>query len=88
MRTKRAIARELMELLKAAYVAIDATQPTGDDWDAVSQAIGRYDGLRQAYEVLTGRSHQDVAGEVVSWYIHTPMYEEAKKHYDTNRPAS
>jgi hypothetical protein len=81
VRTKRAIARELMELVKAAYVAIDATEPTGDDWDAVAQVIGRYDGLRQAYELLTGRSPQDVAAEVVSWYIETPEYQAAKANY-------
>ena len=80
MRTKRAVARELMGLLKAAYVELDR-QPYEADPDGCAQAIGRYDGLKQAYELLTGRSPQDVAGEVVSWYIKTPEYQAAKQHY-------
>ncbi len=79
-RTKASIAREVMELLKTAYVDIDRAPY---DEDRVAQAMGRYDGLKIAYELLTGRSPQDVANEVVGWYIHTPMYQEAKKHYDT-----
>jgi len=81
-RTKRAIAAKVMELMKTAYADIDRV-PYEDDPDKSAQAIGRYDGLKIAYELLTGRSPQDVANEVVGWYIHTPMYQEAKKHYDT-----
>jgi hypothetical protein len=72
-----------MEMLKGAYAEAAATQPHGDDWDAVSQAYGRYDGLKIAYELLTGRSPQDISNEVTTWYIHTPAWAEEKKHYDT-----
>jgi hypothetical protein len=88
MRTKRGVARELLPLVKAAYAAIDATEPVGDDWDGVAQVIGRYDGLKQAYELLTGRSPQDVAAEVVSWYIETPEYQAAKANYPNTGAAS
>lgn len=75
--TKRAVARELMSLLKAAFVEL--TRELGDDPDDCAQAIGRYDGLKQAYELLTGISPEDVASEVVSWYIGTPEYQAEKE---------
>lgn len=81
MRTKRGIARELMGLLRSAYVELDR-QPYEADPDGNAQAIGRYDGLKQAYELLTGRSPEDIGNEVVDWYITTPAYQAAKAHYD------
>ena len=30
---------------------------------------------------LTGRRVDDVAHEVVGWYIHTPEFQAAKQHY-------
>jgi hypothetical protein len=81
MITKRKAARQLMAELKDAYAAIDIAQPHGDDWDEVSQATGRYDGLKRAYVILTGRSAADVASEVVGWYITTDEYQAAKKDY-------
>jgi hypothetical protein len=85
MRTKRAVARSLMQELKAAYVDLDST-PYEDDPDRSAQAIGRYDGLKRAYILLTGRSALDVSNEVVTWYVGTPEYQAAKEHYE--RPAS
>jgi hypothetical protein len=77
MRTKRAVARQLMAELKAAYADLDR-RPYEDDMDGSAQAIGRYDGLKQAYGLLTGRSPQDISNEVVTWYIHTPEYQAVK----------
>jgi hypothetical protein len=77
-RTKRAVARQLLGLVKNAYADIDRAQPHGDDWSKVSEAIGRYDGLKQAYMLLTGREDWDVSYEVTNWYIHTPQYQELK----------
>ena len=68
-------ARELMLLVKAAYQALNEV-PVNDE---ASQAIGRYDGLKQAYELLTGRSPQDVSNEVVHWYIHTDEYQASRE---------
>jgi hypothetical protein len=76
--TKRAYARKLMEQLKNAYAEKARAEPHGDDWGAVSQAIGRYEGLKQAYMLLTGREDWDVSYEVTNWYIHTPQYQELK----------
>ena len=84
MRTKRAVARDLMQELKAAYVALDA-EPYEDDPDRAAQAIGRYDGLKRAYVLLTGCGAQDVSNEVVTWYVGTAEYQAAKQHY--GRPA-
>ena len=81
MRTKRAVAKALMQELKGAYVELDR-EPYEADPDRNAQAIGRYDGLKQAYVLLTGRSDQDVASEVVTWYVRTPEYQAAKAHYD------
>jgi hypothetical protein len=86
LRTKRAVAGDLMRELKAAYADLDS-QPYEDDPDHSAQAIGRYDGLKRAYVLLTGRDAQDVAHEVVTWYIGTPEYEAAKAHYSRG-PAS
>lgn len=80
MRTKRAIAQALMQELKAAYVEL-GSMPYEDDPDRSAQAIGRYDGLKRAYVLLTGRDEQDVAHEVVTWYVSTPEYQAAKEHY-------
>ena len=74
MITKRSAARQLMTELKTAYAAIDA-QPYGADPDRMAQAVGRYDGMKRAYVLMTGRSEQDVAREVVSWYIRTPEWQ-------------
>jgi hypothetical protein len=80
LRTKRAVARDLMRELKAAYADLDS-QPYEDDPDRSAQALGRYDGLKRAYVLLTGRDAQDVAHEVVTWYIQTPEYQAAKARY-------
>jgi hypothetical protein len=77
MITKRSVARQLMTELKAAYAEIDA-QPYEADSDRMAQAVGRYDGMKRAYVLLTGRSEQDVASEVVHWYIGTPEYRASK----------
>lgn len=79
MITKRRASKQLMTELKAAYRELNTIQPYGDDWDAVSQAAGRYDGLKLAYGILTGRSAIDIANEVVSWYIATPEYQASKQ---------
>lgn len=81
MRTKRAVAQALMQEMKAAYVELDSV-PYEDDPDRSAQAIGRYDGLKRAYVLLTGVSEQDVAHEVVGWYITTPQYQAAKEQYE------
>lgn len=52
MITKRTVTRQLMTELKAAYAAIDA-QTYDADPDGCAQAIGRYDGLKRAYVLLT-----------------------------------
>lgn len=83
MITKRHARQRLMAEMKTAYAAIDATGPFvysdgREDWDEVSQAMGRYDGLKRAYIILTGHPAEDVAHEVVSWYITTPEYEARK----------
>ena len=77
MITKRSAARQLMTELKAAYAEIDA-QPYEADPDRMAQAVGHYDGMRRAYVLLTGRREQDVAHEVVHWYIGTPEYQASK----------
>jgi hypothetical protein len=77
LRTRRAAANTLMAELKAAYAEIDRV-PYEDDPDRSAQAIGRYDGLKRAYVLVSGRDAQDVSNEVVSWYIHTPEYQAAK----------
>ena len=59
--------------------------PTRPTRDRNAQAIGRYDGLKQAYVLLTGRHAQDVANEAVTWYVRTPEYQAAKAHYDRPR---
>ena len=79
MITKRQVRKQLLAELKDAYRAVNTTQPVGDDWDEVSQAIGRYDGLKRAYILLTGRLAADVASEVVRWYIATPEYRASKQ---------
>jgi len=79
LRTKRAVARDLMLELKAAYADLDA-HAYEEDPDRSAQALGRYDGLKRAYVLLTGR---DVGHEVVTWYIGTPEYQAAKEHYAT-----
>ncbi len=76
---RRQVRKQLLAELKDAYRAVNTTQPVGDDWDEVSQAIGRYDGLKRAYILLTGRLAADVASEVVSWYIATPEYRASKQ---------
>lgn len=80
MKTRKTVARELLEQLKAAYADVDRV-PYEDDPDRSAQATGRYDGLKRAYVLLTGRSPQDVATEVVQWYIRTPEYQAAKQRY-------
>ena len=80
--TKRAVAKALMQELKAAYAEIDRVPRYEDDPDGIAQAVGRYDGLKRAYVLLTGRSEQDVAHEVVTWYVSTPEYEAAKDRED------
>lgn len=80
MKTRRALARQLMEEMKAAYVEIDRV-PYEDDPDGSAQAIGRYDGLKRAYVLASGRSAQDIGSEVGAWYVSTPEYQEAKKAY-------
>ena len=75
--TKRAVAKALMQELKDAYVDLDR-EPYEADPDRSAQAIGRYDGLKRAYLLLTGRSAQDVANEVVTWYVGTPEYQAVK----------
>jgi hypothetical protein len=77
--TKRRVARQLMLLVKTAYQALNAIPVNDYDNDEASQAIGRYDGLKQAYELLTGRSPQDVSNEVVHWYIHTDEYQASRE---------
>lgn len=77
-RTKRKIAAEMMKALKSAYADLNATEPYGDDWDNVSQAVGRYDGLKTGYLILTGRSAIDVGNEVGGWYITTDAYQASK----------
>ena len=67
----------LMAELKVAYTGIDA-QPYKADPDRMAQAVGHYDGMRRAYVLLTGRREQDVAHEVVHWYIGTPEYQASK----------
>lgn len=79
MKTKRTIARQMMAAMKDAYAEIDTTEPVGDDWNNVSQAVGRYDGLRQAYIILTDCTAQDVANEVVGWYITTDAYQASRE---------
>ena len=74
---KRAVAGALKQELKAAYAEIDR-EPYEADPDRSAQAIGRYDGLKRAYVLLTGRSEQDVAMEVVTWYVGTPEYQATK----------
>lgn len=80
----RRLAARMMQELKAAYAEIDRV-PYEDDPDRSAQAIGRYDGLKQAYMLVTGCSAQDVANEVVTWYVHTPEYE-ARKDADKRNP--
>lgn len=82
MITKRSASRQLMTELKAAYAAIDACHGMADV-DRSAQAIGHYDGMKRAYVLLTGRSEQDVAHEVVSWYIGTPEYQASKDREST-----
>ena len=79
MRTRKKIAASLMAELKTAYAAIDAQPPYFDDPAGNAEAIGVYDGLKRAYVLLTGRSQDDVAYEVVHWYIGTPEYQAAKE---------
>jgi hypothetical protein len=71
----------LMQELKAAYVEIDR-EPYEADPDRSAQAIGRYDGLKRAYILLTGRGQQDVANEVATWYVGTPEYQAVKERED------
>jgi hypothetical protein len=77
----RKITDQLMQELKAAYADLDS-QPYEDDPDRSAQALGRYDGLKRAYVLITGRDEQDVAHEVVGWYISTPEYQAAKQRYN------
>jgi hypothetical protein len=78
VRTKRAAAKVLMREMKAAYAEIDR-EPYEAGPDRSAQAIGRYDGLKRAYVLLTGRSVQDVSNEVVTWYVDTPEYRAVKE---------
>jgi hypothetical protein len=80
LRTRRAVARTLMLELKAAYAELDR-EPYEADPDRSSRLIGRYDGLKRAYVLLTGRREMDVSNEVVTWYVGTPEYQAAKQHY-------
>jgi hypothetical protein len=80
MITKRRAAARIMAMLKLAYAELDAI-PLYEYDDRASQALGRYDGLKLAYIALTGRDDQDVAHEVVDWYVGTPEYQLAKRHY-------
>lgn len=84
MITKRSAARQLMIELKAAYAELDA-QSWEADPDRSAQAVGRYDGMKRAYVLLTGRREQDVAHEVVHWYIATPEYQASKDRESTER---
>ena len=86
MRMRKSAAGALMRELKAAYAAMDA-EPYGSDPDRSAQAVGRYDGLKQAYVLLTGRDEGDVASEVVAWYIGTPEYQGVRERYGLPRKA-
>lgn len=80
-KTRRAVIRELRELLRSDYAELNREPyPADPDWAA--QVSGRYDGLTIAYELLTGRSPQAVATEVTSWYTGTPAYRERSKSND------
>jgi hypothetical protein len=73
-----------MAELKAAYAEIDRPREF-EDMEAVSMAVGYYEGLKRAAVALTGRTEADVAAEVVAWYIGTPEYQAAKEHYDSRQ---
>lgn len=71
-------ADEIFSQMKQAYAEIDKAY----DDSSASLATGRYDGLKSAYLLLTGRDVVEVSQEVVGWYISTPEYQEAKKGYE------
>jgi hypothetical protein len=79
--TQRAKTRQLMSEMKAAYAELNRTAYE-DDPDESAQATGRYEGLKRACVLLTGQREQDVANEVVTWYIGTPEYRAAKERRD------
>lgn len=81
---KRRTAQVLLDELREAYADIDRV-PYEDDPDRCSQAIGRYDGLKRAYVLLTGRGEQEVSMRVVTWYVQTTEYQQAKAQHGTRR---
>ena len=79
MTTTSKAAKAIWRELKTAYAQIDIAAAECErrgygDYDQMSQAMGRYDGLKLAYSVITGLDQPTVASKVVHWYINSKHY--------------
>ena len=70
MRTKRKIAREILEQMRAVYVHINSVPSAKSPgyWDAYDYIYGHYNGLRDAYQALTGQSEPGITRGIEDWF--------------------